>query len=166
MPHGRAPGQNGNQVAMERRGRDELIEQLMQSALGLAWAVNHEPGTHVLGKRLLTFSRIMALRFLAKTGSCRVSDLAAFLGVSDADASTLADKLVTRKLLHRVGRRSDRRIRELSLTPIALKLLEEYEQARKSVLAESFRKYTSEELQHASEILDRVSLGMARRMRE
>jgi len=146
---------------MGRHGRDTLIEELMRSAFDLAWAVSHEAEKHVSGHQQLTFSRLMVLRLLAKTGSCHVNDVAAFLGVSGADASTIVDKLVSRKLLQRVESRSDRRIRELSLTPMARQLLSEYEEARKSLLAETFCQCSSEDLHRASEVLDRVSWCVA-----
>jgi len=146
---------------MVHRGRDKLIEELMQSAVELAWALNRGMEKQFCGQRHLTFSRLMVLRLLADRGSCHVSDVAAFLGVSDADASMIVDKLVGRKLLQRVESRSDRRIRELSLTPSARQLLSDYERARKCLLADEFRKCSAEELHHASAILDRVSWCIA-----
>jgi DNA-binding MarR family transcriptional regulator len=148
---------------MERRGRDTLIEELMRKAFELAWAVNHEIESPLHGREPLTFSRLMVLRLLAKTGPHNVRDVAAFLGVSDAAASKTIDKLVSRKLLQRVESRSDRRVRELSLTPIARHLLSEYEIARKHALAETFRECSPEDLHRASEVLDRVSWCIANR---
>jgi DNA-binding MarR family transcriptional regulator len=150
---------------MQRHGRDTLIEELMRSAFELAWAVSYEAEKGIRGQKQLTFSRLMVLRLLAKTGSRHVSDVAAFLGVSEADASAIVDKLVSRHLLQRVESRSDRRVRELSLTPAACQLLAEYEAARKSLLAETFSKCSSEDLHRASEVLDRVSWCIANRGR-
>ena len=150
---------------MEHRGRDTLIESLMESALELARAVKLETEKHLSGPSRLTLSRLMVLRLLARKGSSTVRDVAAFLGVSVADASGIIDKLVSRKLLRRVESKSDRRIREVSLTPTAHQLLAEYEKARKSLLAETFRNCSSEELRHASELLDRVAWCVANRGR-
>ena len=148
---------------MERRKRDELIEELMRNAFELAWAVDHEMESRPHGQKPLTFSRFMVLRLLAKTGPRNVSDVAAFLGVSDAAASKTIDNLVSRKLLQRVQSLSDRRVRELSLTPFARRLLSKYEIARKRVLAETFRECSPEDLHRASEVLGRVSLCIASR---
>jgi DNA-binding MarR family transcriptional regulator len=146
---------------MGRRGRKSLIEGLMQSAFDLAWAVNHAREKRAHGRKPLTFSRLMVLRLLAKKGYCSVSDVAAFLGVSEADASTLADKLVGQRLLQRMESRSDRRIKELSLTPAAGKLLSECDRTRKRLLDEAFRQCSAEDLQHASDVLERVSWCLA-----
>jgi DNA-binding MarR family transcriptional regulator len=89
--------------------------------------------------------------------------VATFLGVSDAAGSKTIDKLVNRKLLQRVESRSDRRVRELSLTPTALRLLSEYELARKQTLADAFRECSQEELHRAVEVLDRVSMCIGSR---
>jgi len=133
----------------------------MRGAFELAWAVNHGMEKHLRDQKHLTLSRLMILRLLAKTGSRNVSDVAAFLGVSDADASAIIDKLVSRKLLQRVENRSDRRIRDLTLTPSARQLLSGYEKARKRLLAQAFRACSSEDLRRASEVLDRVAWCVA-----
>ena len=146
---------------MERRSRDELIEELMRSAWNLAWAANHGMEKPFRGDRQLTFSRLMILRLVAQRGSCNVGDVAAILAVSTADASAIIDKLVSRKLLQRVEGRSDRRIRELSLTPTARRLLSDYEKARTCLLAETFRKCSSEDLHRASAVLERVTWCVA-----
>ncbi len=146
---------------MERRGRDKLIDELMRSAFELAWSLNHELEKQLRGEKRLTFSRLMVLRLVAKAESCTVTEAAAFLGVTAADASVIVDKLVGRGLLQRVVCRADRRIRELSLTPVACRLLADYEDARKSLLADTFRECSADDLHRASEILDRVSWSIA-----
>ena len=137
----------------------------MQSAFDLAWAVNHGSEEHSRGEKPFTFSRLMVLRLLARTGPRSVKDIAAFLGVSDAAASTIVDRLVSRKLLRRDENREDRRVHELSLTGAGRQLLTNYELARKRLLAEEFRQCSAEELHRASELLDRVSSCIARNRR-
>lgn len=146
---------------MERRARDKLIEEFMRKTFELARAVNHDVESRLHGQKPLTFSRLMVLRLLAKNEARNVSDVAAFLGVSDAAASKTIDKLVSRKLLQRVESRSDRRVRELSLTPIGRHLLSEYEIANRNALAETFRACSPKDLHCASEALDRVSWCIA-----
>jgi hypothetical protein len=50
-----------------------------------------------------------------------------------------------------------RRVRKLSLTPTALRLLPEYELARKQAMADTSRECSQEELHRAVETLERVS---------
>jgi DNA-binding MarR family transcriptional regulator len=148
---------------MERRDREWLIEEPLRKVHELAWAVNHEVEKPLHGRKPLPFSQFTVLRLLSHTGSYNVSDVATFLGVSDAAASKTIDTLVSSTLLQRVESRSDRRVRELSLTPTALRLLSEYELARKQTLADTFRECSLEELHRAVEGWDRVSMCIASR---
>jgi DNA-binding MarR family transcriptional regulator len=149
------------EAGMECRNRDKLIEDLMRNAFKLTWAVNRGMVQYFRGRNQITFTRFMVLRLLEEAEPRSVSSVAEFLGVSNADVSSIVDRLVSQKLLLRVECPSDRRIRELSLTSSARQLLSDYERSRKGRLAELFRTCSSEDLCDASKILRRVSTSVA-----
>jgi len=55
---------------------------------------------------------------------CGVSDVGAQLGITNAAASQLVDKLVQQRLVERTEAEHDRRVKELSLTPKGRDLIE------------------------------------------
>ena len=56
--------------------------------------------------------------------NCGVSDVGAQLGITNAAASQLVDKLVQQRLVERTEAEHDRRMKELSLTPKGQNLIE------------------------------------------
>ncbi len=72
----------------------------------------------------LSFSQASALSRLFFGNSCGNSDIAEHLGVTDAAASQVVDRLVQRGLLSRSERPDDRRVRQLEITDAGRRLME------------------------------------------
>jgi len=105
----------------------------------------------------LTFSQLKLLRLVDLADAQSVSDVAAFLGVSNPAASKAVDRLVRRKLLHRAEGKADRRAIRLSLTEESRRLLSAYEEARERELTRTFEKFSESELRGAARLLDQLS---------
>lgn len=108
----------------------------------------------------LSHSQFVLLKLVATTETHSISDVAAFLRVSNAAASKAVDKLVRRNLLMRAEATADRREAALSLTPRSRRLLAAYDAARDLKLSQVFRSVSPEELRSAADTLDRLSAGM------
>lgn len=104
-----------------------------------------------------TLSQFKLLKMVALTDARTISDVALFLGVSNAAASKAVDKLVRRKLLRRAEGQPDRREICLSLTEASRRLLAVYEGKKDRKLAQVFRRFPQEELRRTTRLLDRLS---------
>ncbi len=122
----------------------------------------------ILEKRLLkeiafkglTLSQFKLLRMVELTDAHTISDVARFLGVSNAAASKAVDKLVRRKLLRRDEGQPDRREIRLSLTEPSRHLLAAYKEKKDRKLAHIFHGFSPDELRRAARLLDRLSAGL------
>jgi len=110
--------------------------------------------------RQLTLSQFKLLKMVALTEARTISDVALFLGISNAAASKAVDKLVRRKLLRRAEGQPDRREICLSLTESSRRLLAAYEEKKERRLAEVFQGFSNDELRRAARLLDRLSAGL------
>lgn len=139
------------------------IDDLLGSAHVFASAVSD-----VIEARLLrevagdhvTVSQLKLLKLVAIKDSHSISDVALFLGVSNAAASKAVDKLARRKLLRRDEAEQDRRVIHLSLTPIGQKILKAYDEAKERRLATLFQDISGEEMRRTADLLDRLSAGI------
>lgn len=144
-------------------GHSDIAHDFLGSTHVFASAVEE-----VLEKRLLeesagkhlTLSQLKLLRMVALTEAHTISDVALFLGVSNAAASKAVDKLVRRKLLRRAEGQPDRREIRLSLTEPSRRLLATYEEKKERKLAAVFHGFPNEELRRAARLLDRLSAGL------
>ena len=105
----------------------------------------------------ITVSQLKLLKLVSQTEAQTISDVAAFLGVSNAAASKAVDRLVRMMLLRRSEGETDRRSIHLSLTEPSRRILANYEAARRSKLQEIFENFRGEELRQAAALLDRLS---------
>jgi DNA-binding MarR family transcriptional regulator len=78
----------------------------------------------------LSNSQIGALMRLYYHGNCRISGMADDLGVTNAAASQMVERLVSMQLLERTEDLDDRRVKQVSLSPYGLALLKEGLDAR------------------------------------
>jgi DNA-binding MarR family transcriptional regulator len=143
----------------------ELTHEFLSSARVFAKAVRDVFEAAILQEVAgdkLTFVQLKLLYLVAQADSVTIGDAAAFLGVTSPAASKSVEKLVRRRLLRRSDIQGDRRTSQLSLTEASRRLLEAYEAARNQRAAEVFAQYLPEELQHTSELLDRLAAGIAR----
>lgn len=142
--------------------RARLIQDVLGSAHIFSSAVNdlmQERLLAITGEQL-TFSQLRLLKLVALTDSYNISDVAAFLGVSNAAASKAVDRLVRRQLLNRTEAVEDRRAVKLSLSEAGRRLLDQYEALTKEVLAEIFGRFSSEGLRETAKLLDQLSLSL------
>jgi DNA-binding MarR family transcriptional regulator len=117
---------------------------------------------HEVSRGRLSFAQVRALQLVALTRHNTVSDVAAFLEVSNAAASKAVDRLVRGKWLRRVESKLDRRSSELSVTEVTRRLLAEYDSARERALEDLFHSMSSAEFKQATRMLDRLSSRMLR----
>ena len=148
---------------MSRIVPPQLVSDFLGSAQVFATAVTEvveEKLLREIAGKALTLSQFKLLKLVANTDAHSVGDVAAFLGVSNAAASKAVDKLVRHKQLARAEGRLDRRATVLSLTARSRRLLAAYDVARDRKLTEIFRSFSPEDLEHTTEILDRLSAGI------
>jgi DNA-binding MarR family transcriptional regulator len=78
----------------------------------------------------LTMGQYSVLMRLSHDGQCGVTDVGGHLGITNAAASQLVDKLVQQSLVERSEHPTDRRIRQLSLTANGRDLVQRSMEAR------------------------------------
>jgi MarR family transcriptional regulator, temperature-dependent positive regulator of motility len=110
--------------------------------------------------RQLTLSQFKLLKMVELTTARTITDVASFLGVSNAAASKAVDKLVRRKLLRRAEGQPDRREIRLSLTESSRRLLAAYDEKKQRKLAQLFHGFPEDELRRTARLLDRLSAGL------
>jgi len=145
---------------MARDGNGDIAHDFLGSAQVFASAVEEVVEKQILeesaGKQF-TLSQFKLLKMVALTDAHTISDVALFLGVSNAAASKAVDKLVRRKLLRREEGQPDRREICLSLTESSLSMLATYEEKKERKLAQVFRGFSADELRRTARLLDRLS---------
>lgn len=143
------------------QGRTERrIHDFLGSAHVFASAVEEVVEKRLLEEvagRELTPSQFKLVQMVALTDAQTITDVALFLGVSNAAASKAVDKLVRRNLLNRAEGQPDRREIRLSLTEASRRLLLAYEKKKGRKLAKIFRQFPAKDLRRAAELLDRLS---------
>ena len=147
---------------MTAASRVQLIQDVLGSAHIFSTAVNdlmQERLRHVIGEQL-TFSQIQLLKLVARTDAYNISQVASYLGVSNAAASKAVDRLVRRDLVARSEAEGDRRAVELALTGEARRILDQYEAVTARVLEEIFGDFSSEGLRQISDLLDQLSVSL------
>jgi DNA-binding MarR family transcriptional regulator len=105
----------------------------------------------------LTISQLRLLKLIARTDIRSISDVATFLGVSNAAASKAVDRLVRRNLVTRIESPDDRRATRLKLTRKGHELLERYQDVQNRVLEGLFRQFMPEDFIQMAGLLDQLS---------
>jgi DNA-binding MarR family transcriptional regulator len=111
----------------------------------------------------LTFSQLKLLKMVSLTDNYTVSDVASFLGVSNAAASRAVDRLVKRGLVDRTEAEADRRAVKLSLTQDGQRLLQRYDAASTRVLGTLFGDLSPDQLHRTAKVLDQLSVSIVSR---
>lgn len=143
----------------------QFVHDFLGSAHIFTSAVNDlmkEQLRQVTGAKL-TFSQLKLLKMVSLTGGYTVSNVAAFLGVSNAAASKAVDRLVRRGLLHRAEAEDDRRAVKLSPTERGRRLLASYDAASSQALEQLLGRLPPEQLRKTAELLDRLSVSIVTR---
>jgi DNA-binding MarR family transcriptional regulator len=143
----------------------EVVHDFLGSAQIFTNAVNDlmEEQLHEIAEDQLTFSQLKLLKMVSLTDNYTVSDVAAFLGVSNAAASRAVDRLVKRVLVDRAEAETDRRAVKLSLTEKGRRLLESYDAASDRVLERLFGELSPEQLRRTAKLLDELSVNIVER---
>ncbi len=113
----------------------------------------------VAGGRL-SFSQLKLLQLLALAKTQTISELAAFLGVSNPAASKMVDKLVQRGWLARAVGTTDRRVAHVSLTLQARRVLHDYGEKRRERFAHVFHGCSVGELQRLAKLMDELTAAI------
>ncbi|UCF40298.1 MAG: MarR family transcriptional regulator [Gemmatimonadota bacterium] len=143
----------------------DVVHDFLGSAQIFTNAVNDlmEEQLHEVADDQLTFSQLKLLKMVSLTDGYTVSDVAAFLGVSNAAASRAVDRLVKRELVDRAEAETDRRAVRLSLTEKGRRLLESYDAASDRVLERLFGTLSPEQLRRTAKLLDQLSVTIVER---
>ena len=145
---------------MANNGAMEQIREFVGSARIFTKAVHtvleEKLLAEVLGSQI-TLSQMQLLELVAFTDARTISEIAAYLNISNAAASKAVDKLVRRELLTRTGGAVDRRAIEVSLTELGASQLQAFDNARTERLQNLFHDFCPEEMRAAADILDRIS---------
>jgi DNA-binding MarR family transcriptional regulator len=138
----------------------ELVTNFLGSSHIFAFAVGHvieeQLWREATGNQY-SVQQLKLLKLVDIAGSHTISDVSAFLGVSNAAASKAVDKLAKMMLLRRSEGETDRRSIHLSLTGVGRRVLAAFETGIKQRVAEMLGDYAPEDLQRLIEMLDRLS---------
>lgn len=145
---------------MIRSSAPDVVHDFLGSAQIFTNAVNGlmEEQLHEVAEDRLTFSQLKLLKLVSLTDNYTVSDVAAFLGVSNAAASRAVDRLVKRGFVDRSEAEADRRAVRLSLSGTGRQLLERYDAASERVLQKLFGDLSQDQLRRMARVLDQLSV--------
>jgi DNA-binding MarR family transcriptional regulator len=146
---------------MDAEQKIELIRQVMGASHIFCSAVNEmlERTLAEASDEPLAMSQVKLLLLIARPEQrFKVTDVAEFLGVTNAAASRAIDRLVQRDLIERTVSRDDRRAVDLSLTERSRALLDRFTDARNRELLQLLAHYPEEKLNTLTTLLDELSV--------
>lgn len=115
---------------------------------------------HFSHEKSLSMSQVASLFRIRRTGSCGVGEIASHLGVSNAAASQLLDRLVQQGLVARSEDPMDRRGKVLVLTESGNRTLQESMKARQGWVADLSSSFNPEESRQVASALDLLAQKM------
>jgi len=115
---------------------------------------------HFSHEKNLSMSQVASLFRIRRSGSCGVKEIAEHLGVSNAAASQLLDRLVQQGLVARSEDPIDRRGKVLVLTESGDRILQESMEARQGWVAELVSAFNPEESRIVAGALDLLAQKM------
>ncbi|MGD2067034.1 MAG: MarR family transcriptional regulator [Gemmatimonadota bacterium] len=148
---------------MDENTRLELIRQAMGASHVFCSTVNEflEHALEEVTDEPLAMSQVKLLLLIARPEqSFKVTDVAQFLGVTNAAASRAIDRLVQRDLVDRTVSPEDRRAVRLGLTKRGERLLAEFETVRRARLLDLLEDYPDDDLRQVTVLLDRLSVRL------
>lgn len=104
----------------------------------------------------VTVAQIALMRTLEDMGTMRATDLARQTGLSASSITGQIDRLEAEGYVERRRSREDRREVEVSLTPVAVRLLHESHERMAAEIAELFSALTDEEIATVAAIIDKL----------
>jgi len=114
----------------------------------------------------LGVTHLKVLKLVSRASPQTVTNVAAFLGVSNAAASKAVDGLVRRMLVRRVKGERDRRTMYLTLTGLGHKMIAQYDEIAHQKLTDVFHGFAQDDLQRVTELLDRLSVQIVDRLHQ
>ncbi|MEJ2504154.1 MAG: MarR family transcriptional regulator [Gemmatimonadota bacterium] len=141
-----------------------LIRQVMGASHVFCTTVNEmlERSLAEASDEQLALSQVKLLLLIARPGQrFKVTDVADFLGVTNAAASRAIDRLVQRGLMERTVSKEDRRAVDLSLTEESEALLDRFKTVRNRELMRVLGGFPEDKLRRAAELLDEMSVLLA-----
>lgn len=116
--------------------------------VGMTMHCSMRSATRYARERSLSISQMGALFYLHRRGSSRVSDLATYLGVTNAAASQMLDRLIDQGVILREENPQDRRRKQITLTEQGRLLIYDSMHERQAWLEELSAHLTAEEKEH------------------
>jgi DNA-binding MarR family transcriptional regulator len=156
-----APERAAQAGSMSEEQKIELIRQVMGASHLFCSTVNEllERTLKEASDEQLAMSQVKLLLLISRPEQrFKVTDVAQFLGVTNAAASRAIDRLVQRGLVDRTVSREDRRAVDLSLTPLAEELLHRFTEVRNQELLRLLGSHPDRKLERAAELLDELSV--------
>ena len=130
---------------MSSSPQDAFLDTLRKT-MSLIMHLTLRRSWHFAKERGLSITQIMALRQLYYHGeSCSVSDIGERLGITNAAASQLLDKLVQQGLVQRTENPRDRRSKQILITEKGEDLLRESMRAHRAWMEALSQRVTPEE---------------------
>lgn len=148
---------------MDAERKVELIRQVMGASHVFCSAVGEllDRTLAQASDETLAMSQIKLLLLIARPDQrFKVTDVAEFLGVTNAAASRSIERLVQRGLVDRTVSREDRRAVDLSLTPRGRELLDGFTAVRDAELLRILGDYPEESLRSIVTLLDNLSVEL------
>ena len=143
----------------EVSGRDHTFDEIEAHIQALGQLLPNRPPAWT--RHDLTFGQLRLLFKLRQSGPVSIGELADLLGVTDATASELVDRVERRGLVIRVHRADDRRVVDCQLSDEGVRLLAQVAGARREGLRQALTVLTPDELAQ----FDRLLWLMAERLK-
>ncbi|HEY5487628.1 MAG TPA: MarR family transcriptional regulator [Candidatus Limnocylindrales bacterium] len=143
----------------EVSGRDHTFDEIEAHIQALGQLLPNRPPAWT--RHDLTFGQLRLLFKLRQSGPVSIGELANLLGVTDATASELVDRVERRGLVIRVHRADDRRVVDCQLSDEGVRLLAQVAGARREGLRQALTVLTPDELAQ----FDRLLCLMAERLK-
>lgn len=107
-------------------------------------------------KDLGTPTQFFILKIIAEHDNCKAADIAQWLDISPAAATTILDRLCKNCWIERDRSEKDRRIVWLKLTEKGTMLLSEIEMKRQQLLVKQFGQITEDEMETICRVLKKI----------
>jgi len=108
-----------------------------------------------------SFLQFLALKYMSEAGPVRMKDIASFLSITPASATSLVDGLAKAGLLARTADRNDRRIVRLRVTATGRKRLDATDTQAKRELKRVFQKLDDTDRASLCDVLEKLSAILA-----
>lgn len=148
---------------MVKTAKADLIRQVMGASHILCSTVTDimERTLEDVHEEQLALSQFKLLLLIGRAGHrFKVSDVAEFLGVTNAAASRSTDRLVQRGLVDRSVSKEDRRAVDLTLTPEGRELVDSFAEANDALLMNALGDYTEDRLREIKDLIDELALRL------